>query len=149
MSADNWVVVADRNLCRVFSQASRHGALTELARFESERARLKDQDINADRPGRSFDRMGPGRHALAPNVTPTEQEAIRFAKEVAEHLEAARKQQKFNELYVIAEPRFLGHLRTAFTRPLREHLAAEIDKDLSDLDGDAIRERLRQATFGA
>lgn len=143
-----WIAVADRNRCRVFEQSSRHGPLEEVVDLVSPMARLKSQDINADRPGRAFDSAGQGRHAMSSTIEPTEQETIRFAKEVADELHRGRMQHRFEKLYVIAEPRFLGHLRQALPRPLEEAVAAEIDKDWTGLAVEEIRKRLREALFG-
>ncbi len=147
--SDTWVVVADKGRCRLFSQSSRHGPLTELPGLVSPAAGLKNQDINADRPGRTFDSAGGGRHAKSPPVSPVEQAAIRFAKSIAEHLESARNGKRFGGLILVAEPRFLGHLRSAIGRPLRDCVAAEIDKELTEQDPETIRGRLRAMLFGS
>jgi protein required for attachment to host cells len=144
---DNWVVVADRARCRIFSQATRHGPLEELEVLTSPRARLKDQDVNADRAGRSFDSGGHGRHAMGPPVSPYEQDAIRFSKGIAERLESARNGHRYAQLILVAEPRFLGLLRSAFGRALRDTVAAEVDKELTEQDPEAIRQRLRELLF--
>lgn len=143
-----WIAVADRNHCRVFQRTSRQGQLEELFDLVSPTSRLKNQDIDADRHGRSFDRQGQGRHAMDPPVEATEQEAIRFAKDVAERLDTGRKEQRFDRLYVVAEPRFLGHLRQEFTRPLKDVIAAEVDKDWATHEPEQIRQRLRAELWG-
>jgi protein required for attachment to host cells len=138
----SWIVVADSNRCRLFSQTPRHGPLEELPGLK--RRPLKNQDINADRPGRAFDSAGVGRHAMSPAVDPAEQETVRFAKEIADLLDTARKQHRFERLYLLAETRFLGHLRSAFGEALRETVEAEIRKDLVHESPAALNERLRQ-----
>jgi protein required for attachment to host cells len=144
----DWIAVADRSRCRIFAQETRHGPLEEVLDLVSSSSGLKNQDINADRPGRTFDSGGQGRHALGPSVDPANQEAIRFAKDVSMQLDAARKNRAFEQLYVIAEPRFLGHLRAAFHRPLQDVVAAEISKDWTSQSSDEIRQRMRTALFG-
>ncbi len=145
---DNWVVVADKAHCRLFSQSTRHGPLTELPGLTSPQAGLKNQDIDSDRPGRTFSSGSSRRHSKSPPVSPVEQAAIRFAKDIADHLESARNSNRFGGIIVVAEPRFLGHLRSAFGRQLRETVVNEIDKDLIELDADNIRQRLRDLIFG-
>ncbi|HEX7080032.1 MAG TPA: host attachment protein [Gammaproteobacteria bacterium] len=147
MSKD-WIAVADKTRCRIFEQSSRHGPLQEIADLVAPATRLKNQDINADRPGQAFDSVGHGRHAMSSSVEPVEQEAIRFAKEIGETLDAARKRKRFDRLYLVAEPRFLGYLRQAFGRPLQESIAAEIDKDWTAQTSNEIRVRLRDVLFG-
>jgi len=147
MSKD-WIVVADKNRCRIFQQTNRNGSLEEIADLVAPTTRLKNQDINTDRHGAAFDSGGQGRHAMGSSVEPVEQEAIRFAKEVAAKLDSGRQQNSFTRLYVIAEPRFLGYLRQNYSRPLKETIAAEIDKDWTMQPPDEIRNRLREAVFG-
>src|SRR5690606_37828209 len=147
MSKD-WIAVADRSRCRIFAQTTRHGPLEEVLDLVSSMSALKNRDNDADRPGRTFDSGGPGRHAMAPSVDPANQEAIRFAKDVSTSLDAARKKNRFQQLYVIAEPRFLGHLRAAFNRPLQDVVVAEIDKDWTSQSSDQIRQRMRSKLFG-
>lgn len=147
MSKD-WVVVADKNRCRIFRQTSRTSPMEEIAVLVAPVTRLRNQDITTDRPGSTFDSGGQGRHIKGSSVEPVEQEAIRFAKDVVAKLEDGRRQNSFQRLYVIAEPRFLGHLRQHYSRPLEEMIAAEIDKDWATQTADEIRERLRDAVFG-
>jgi protein required for attachment to host cells len=147
MSKD-WIAVADKNRCRIFEQANRNGPLEEIVDLVAPATRLKNQDINSDRPGRAFDSAGQGRHAMGSSVEPVEQEAIRFAKEVAVKLDSGRQQNSFGRLYVIAEPRFLGYLRQNYTRSLKDTIAAEIDKDWTTQSAEQIRDRLRGAVFG-
>jgi protein required for attachment to host cells len=144
----SWIAVADKSRCRIFSQESRNGPLEEIADLVSPVTRLKNQDINADRHGRAFDSAGQGRHAMGSSVEPVEQEAIRFAKEVATKLDAGRQKGSFAQLYLVAEPRFLGYLRQSFGRPLKDVVAAEIDKDWTSQPVEEIRTRLREKTFG-
>ena len=147
MSKD-WIAVADKTRCRIFEQSSRHGPLEEILDLVSPMSGLKNQDINSDRHGRAFDSGGQGRHAMSSNVEPVEQEAIRFAKDVVEKLDAARQQRRFEQLYIVAEPRFLGYLRQAYGRPLQGTVAAEISKDWTEQTSDDIRQRLREELFG-
>ena len=74
-------------------------ALTDLA-AEHEPTR----ELGSDRPGRVHDRMGPGRHAMAPRVDWHEFEKTRFAREVATALNRAAGGQAFDRLILVAPP---------------------------------------------
>jgi protein required for attachment to host cells len=143
---DNWVVVADSSRCRIFSQAAQFGPLVELTDLVCVRSKMRDQDISADRPGRTVNSQGL-RHALSPHTETTDQETIRFAKQISDHLQAACLDHRCSSLYVIAEPRFLGFLRAAFSAHVRDAVKAEIPKDLTRQDPDTIRQRLRETLF--
>lgn len=140
--ADAWVLVADAARARIFSVDSPLAKLQPVEQLVSPDARLHDRDINADRPGRAFDSFGEGRHAMGTNTNPKEQDAIRFAREVADHLEQGRVGNRFDRLVVVAEPHFLGLLRKAIKPALEQMVTLEINKDLSKATDQEIREHL-------
>ena len=55
-----------------------------------------------------------------------------------EHLVAER----FDALIIVAEKRALGHLRGVASRCVQQRVEVEIDKDLSGLPDQALRERI-------
>ena len=105
-------------------------------------SRLKNQDLVADAPGRSFDSHGQGRHAVSPSTEPSDVEALRFATEIGKRLDKARKDGLFSQLVLVAAPRFLGMMREALNRPTRDCIAHEVTKNLVTLDPQALRERM-------
>jgi protein required for attachment to host cells len=139
---DVWVVVASSTRCRIFSQQKRTAPLTQVEELQHPEGRLHARDLASDRPGRSFDSEGNGRHAMGQSVDPTEQENIRFAKTVADRIDRARKKDLFDRLVLIADPRFLGHLRQGLSPATRHRLSAELHKNLSDADPGRIRQAL-------
>jgi protein required for attachment to host cells len=79
---------------------------------------------------------------MAPPTDPKDKEAMEFAKQVVEFLEHARTANCFRSLIIAAAPAFLGLLRERCSRPLADLINAEIDKDLSGLRSDEIRDHL-------
>lgn len=140
--ANIWVLAADGGRARIFEAASPRASLTEIKTLSNAEARLDSKDIATDRPGRTFDSAGEGRHAMTVETDPKEHEEIRFAKQVAEQLEQGRVEHAFDKLVLVAAPRFLGRLRTEIDAPLAETVALEIDKDYTTLKADELRERL-------
>ncbi|MGD9387224.1 MAG: host attachment protein [Gammaproteobacteria bacterium] len=139
---DVWVVVASSTRCRIFTQSRHNAPLEELEDLVHPEGRLHDRDLASDKPGRAYDSSGSGRHGMGQPVSPTEQENIRFAKTVAERIDAGRKAQAFERLVLMADPRFLGHLRHGLSAATRNCLSTEIPKNLADADPDAIRAAL-------
>jgi protein required for attachment to host cells len=139
---DVWVVVACSTRCRIFAQHTHSGPLIQVEELEHPEGRLRARELVTDRPGRSFDSAGQGRHAMGQPVDPTEQENIRFAKVVARKIEVARKKDRFGRLVLVADPRFLGHLRQALTPATKQRLTTELHKNLADADPGRIREAL-------
>ena len=135
------IVVADQSRARFFNVDSPEGELQEISTLEHGVAREKGSALASDRPGRSFDSAGQGRHAMSSSVEPKEQEAIRFAKEIAGHISEASRDGHYNHLMIVAGAHFLGLLRDAIDNP--EHLrVTEINKNLGQYDAREIRSHL-------
>ncbi|WP_293005169.1 host attachment protein [Nitrosomonas sp.] len=137
-----WILIANSGNATLFTADSPTASLTELMTFDNPDARVKQMELSSDRPGRSFDSHGEGRHAMATEVEPKEQEQIRFAKLIVDRLEQGRVENAFERLVVVAAPAFLGLLRTNFNAPLSSLLSLEIDKDYTSLRPDELRARL-------
>lgn len=57
-----------------------------------------------------------------------------FAKRVGEYLERARHQGRYDELVVVAPPKFLGTLRGELGSEVEKRVVEELAKDLSWLN---------------
>lgn len=137
-----WVVVANSTLARIFA-AENNKELKEVAILEHPESRMHARDLVSDRPGRGYESANPSRHAIEPKTSPQKNEFSLFAKDIAEHLEQARKDGHFNNLYIIANPAFLGILRqTVGKTATARTLAGEVDKDVTHLSPSQIREHL-------
>ncbi|OIO73684.1 MAG: Host attachment protein [Zetaproteobacteria bacterium CG1_02_53_45] len=137
-----WVVVADSAKARFLTAEKGGEKLTEVHALEHGEGRLREHDMISDRPGRAFDSVGGGRHAMSSQVSPKKQETIKFAKQVADYLEAGRNSNSFDRLYVMAAPEFLGHLRDHFSDSLAQLVIASIDKNFVDGEIDVIQAQL-------
>ncbi len=138
-----WIVIADGGRARVLAC---NGALSGLAPaldHELVGDRRRGRDIEADRPGRTKDRMAQGRHAYEPPTDPHENAEITFAREVARLLDEERRKNAFDELVLIAPPKALGRLRDAMGRELRRMVVAEVGKDLTRLPLHELPQRLQ------
>jgi protein required for attachment to host cells len=137
-----WILAANSGNATLFTADSPIGSLTELETFDNPNVRAKQMDLTSDRPGRSFDSHGEGRHAMAVETDPKEHEQTRFAKLIVDRLEQGRIENAFERLVVAAAPGFLGQLRANYTAPLIELLSLEIDKDYTELPSKELRTRL-------
>jgi protein required for attachment to host cells len=135
------VIVADQSKARFFTVDSPEGELQEIQLLEHDVAREKSAALASDRPGRSFDSGGQGRHAMSTSVEPKEQESIRFAKEIAEHINTACREGSYNHLVVVAGAHFLGLLRESVHTP-EQFRVTEINKNLGQYDAREIRTHL-------
>ena len=137
-----WILAANSGNATLYTAGSPTAPLTELATFDNPEARAKQSDLASDRPGRSFDSHGEGRHAMEVEVDPKKQEQIRFAKLIADRLEQGRVDNEFERLVVVAAPMFLGLLRENFGAPLSALVSLEMDKDFTALRPEELRARL-------
>ena len=136
-----WVIVADQSKARIFTVADPHGALLDVGELEHPEAREREQELTSDRPGRSFDSMGQGRHAMGSSVEPGKQENIRFAKQVADHVQSAHNEGRCGRLLLVAGPPLLGLLRENLKTSTGMKIS-EIEKNLGQYDALEIRKHL-------
>lgn len=137
-----WIVVADGARARVFLNEGVGKGVRELSDCAFVSPQLRNRDIQADRPGRTFDRAGHGRHAMEPPTDPQDVIEQRFLREVAVWLDEQRHRGAFDRLVVIAEPRALGVLRRAMPKPLAGTVIAEIPSDLTKAAPAELEQRL-------
>ena len=137
----HWVMVADKSKARIFTVADPRGALLDEVVLEHPQAREREQALTSDRPGRSFDSKGQGRHAMGTSVEPDQQETIRFAKQIADHVQAAHNEGRCDRLLLVAGPPLLGLLRESL-KTLTGLRVSEIEKNLGQYDAREIRKHL-------
>ena len=121
---------------------SRTGPLNEIESIVHTEARLHEQKMTSDLPGRGNGKGGAGQHAYQDEVSPKEQENINFAREIANELDAARKDNKFKQFVLVAAPGFLGNLRNQLNTQTQKLACLELAKNLSHLDAIEIRKHL-------
>lgn len=126
-----WLLVADSARARLFSVDRRERGLALVDEWEDDVASGRTQDIEADRPGRTFDSAGPGRHGMEPSSSPKGVAKSRFVAMLADHLAAKAKKGAFDELHVIAAPRTLGEMRELVDPAVKSRLVSEEAKDLT------------------
>lgn len=137
-----WVLVADKSRARIFSKNGR-SPFREEETFIHPESRLHEQDLTSDLPGSDGGGNSSGqRHGKGPRVSPKRHEAQVFCKQVADHLESARAEQRFQRLLVVAPPAFLGLLREQFSPPLGALVTREVNKNLVHLKADELRAQL-------
>jgi protein required for attachment to host cells len=142
MTNNMWILVAHRGGARLFENKGPGKGLNLLHDIPHPEGRLKNKEIGSDRPGRSFDSHGQGRHALSTEQEPTAHVAEQFAKQLSSILDDGRNQQRYRKLVLVAEPRFLGNLRAALSSPTAALVTATVDKDLGGVEPHNMSRRL-------
>jgi protein required for attachment to host cells len=142
-----WLLVADGRRARVLIEAKRGDALTEPSDW-SMVIGPEDEIEPQDRPPRSFDRIGDGRHAMDGDRVPHEEAESRFLHRLAARIGTAEKQRAFDHLVIAAPPRALGLLRQHLPTAAMARVRAEVSKDLVDETPASLRDRLHELIRG-
>ena len=127
----HWIVVADRSEAQLYEHKGPGKGLQPLATLQHPASRKPDHEVYADAPGVRRADAGAKRNTTDPTDSYQRIEAARFARQIADHLEKARQQRRFDKLVLVAEPRFLGMLREALTRPTAALVEATVAKDVT------------------
>ena len=140
-----WIVLADASRARIIRHLPDHRESEEKhgeIQLHSEPRRRSE--IMADKPGRSFASEGTRRSAMEYRSDPVREEERAFARRIVRLLEERCLEDDFDRLVLFAAPRMLGDLRDAMTESVRKFIIAEIDKDLTKLSGNALREEIER-----
>jgi protein required for attachment to host cells len=137
----HWVVVADQSKARIFTVDDPHGPLLEVGKLQHPEGREHERELTSDLPGRAFDSKGHARHAMGTSVEPGQQEAIRFARQIVDHVQAAHNEGRCDRLLLVAGPSQLGLLREHL-KTLSGMEISELEKNLGQYDAVEIRKHL-------
>ncbi len=136
-----WVSVCDSSRLRIFEADKPIGNLREISDRQHSESREKEQQLVTDRPGVARGRGGES-HTLAVEHDHHEEEAIAFAREVGDVLTRAAEKGRYDKLYILAAPAFLGHLRKRLNGKVRDYIADEIAVNLTKETPAKIRQSL-------
>lgn len=157
MQQPTWIVLADKGRARILQTSQPGRDLEEVEEFTDPAAHADEAGLRRDATGRRSppDAHGgrPGDAMMGGNATISgnggedklDQEAERFARQVAERLTQARRAHRFERLRIVAAPKFLGRLRKALPHEVSDVVIDEIDKDLLQLDRRELTQRLYPA----
>ena len=134
-----WILVADSSQARIFSAENSQADLIEIETLLHPEGRLHEQNMDSDLPGKNSGSQGAGGHAYSDENSPKEQEEINFALRVANHLSDELNQNKYERLYMVAAPAFLGDLRNAISTRVEKHVAFSLGKNIVTLSPEDIR----------
>lgn len=126
-----WIVVADGSRARVLETHGRGTGLHAVEGRSYTHASDASRDLGRDRPARTHDSAGPGRHAVEPKSDPHDAQKREFARIVAAEIGSAHAADAFDHLVLVAPHPFLGALREALPKPISALVKSEIAKDLT------------------
>lgn len=144
-----WIVVADGSRARIFERRERNQPLREIEDFLNEAGRADNEELRTDGGGRFFGKNGRAQGDTSePPVSPKEREVENFSRTIADYLERGRNEHRYEQIYLIAAPKFLGHLRGNMKPPLEKMVEAELPKNISTARLDQIDQFVREQIDG-
>lgn len=135
MPTTTWIVAADSSRARLFEITEPDRRLRTVEEFDHPKGRANNRELVSDADGRfPAKHVGPGGDSSGQRVAPVEHRTELFSKTLARYLDKARSRHRYDKLYLIAPPEFLGLMRENLTKEVRKAVAEEINKDLSWFD---------------
>lgn len=146
-----WIVTANAGRARFFAQEAMAEPLHEVNGLINSAVRLRTTDTESDSLGQivaSKSRHGGGAatqsNGYDPHQSPAEHQTELFARNIAGFLLQARHGACFEHLCITASPEFLGVLRKVLDARLQALVVTEINRDYTQLDAGALRQKIRE-----
>lgn len=133
------IVACSQAGARFWKSTARFGDWKLLAEIDNEMAGRREADYASDRPGRAFDIVGKGRHALSQSESGKNHQTLVFARQCADYLNKAIANSEVNKLVILAAPAFLGYLRSELSNAALASVAHTDARNLVDLDEKEIK----------
>ena len=141
---DEWVVVCDGAKALLLHNTGDAKFPNLKMREVFEQKDLPTHLLGSDKPGRAFSPAGRS-HGTVEQTDWHNQAEQAFLTQLAQKLDAAVAAGKTNSIILVASPRALGMIRSAYSNALRAAVRAEVHKDLVKLPIHEIEKHLTAA----
>jgi protein required for attachment to host cells len=127
-----WILVAHSSGARLFEyrRSGREGELNLIERIQFPEGRHRNRELGVDKPGRTLARARLGRSSYSSHEDEHTHTVGFFVRDLADRLEEGRTQNRFSQLVLIAESRFLGRLHSVLSRETSSLIIDDIEKNL-------------------
>ena len=136
------VIVADSARARIFSRSRKFSPLEEEAVLIHPESRLRRQDLVSDRPGTVHESSAYGESDASQPTDPKRLEATLFAREIARQVQSLVSAGDLEGIILVAEPRFLGMLRSALDDSSTALVVQEVGASLTRESLERIQQRI-------
>lgn len=145
-----WIVSANASRARFFFQARSSEPLQEVGDMVNTAVRQRTAETEQDRLGptagmKSMHNTGGAvpNKTYEPPQTPVEHETESFARSVAAFLLEEQQKGRFQDLWLVVSPQFLGVLRKLLDPKLRSAVSLEVNKDYTQSTPAEFKEQLQ------
>jgi protein required for attachment to host cells len=137
--ATTWIIAADESRARVL-QVAGPDRLDEIDDLVNPSGRAQDRELQTDAEPRFNGHGGVGKAGSSRTGGPAsdreaqgavEHSVRTFAREVGRYLDRARLDHRYDQLVLVAPPKFLGALRKELDKEVEKLVADELPKDLA------------------
>jgi len=139
-----WILVCNGTHAMVMRNFGPSKGIELVPGLQFEGGELPESSMFSDRPGRTFDSHGQGRHIKESPSDPKREAKFQFAQNISDCLHKELSENKFDRLIVIAPPLMLGDLRKMFSKQLCSRIIGEIHKDLTHSDSENIIDHIKE-----
>jgi protein required for attachment to host cells len=122
-----WIVAADASRARILQVADQE-RLLEIEDLVNPEGRLQDRELTTDANPRLH---GPGGMSAREEPSAVEHSVEMFSKRIGNYLEKARTDHRYDKLYLVAPPKFLGLIRKQLGKEVEKLVTEDLSKDLS------------------
>ena len=140
--ASSWILVADASRARVLAGDRRLRDVVLVEEIDHAAGRLRASDLTTDGAGRSAGARGTAPSAMDAHTDPAAVEHDAFARALVERVATAFGAGQFQQLVIVAPPRFLGLLRRHLPPALADRVVATLDRDLTQVPVHDLSDRL-------
>ena len=127
-----WVLTANRSFAKLYQVTNLGRDFQEILHIDHPDGKRKGSEIYSDRPGRAFDSVGGGRHALTNHVDVHQHDQQVFTKRLAQLLQEGLDNKSYDTLAIVAPSHFLGDLNMVVSEAVKKKILKEIAKDLPE-----------------
>ena len=133
-------LVAESSRAKLYKVENRRAPFKEIDALVHPESRAHEGDLVSDRAGSDGGTNGQGRHIIDNKHSAKDNEAIIFARDLANRLDSGRNKGEFDRLVLVAPPAFLGVLRDNLSKEVLGMVTHQIDKNLVQKPAEVLRE---------
>jgi protein required for attachment to host cells len=139
---NEWILIANASVARLFSRESDSGPLVPLHSFEHAESRLKASELADDRLGHDSTDGRPGGVSFEPRTDLHRKQHVKFARELAQRLDEGLAGGDCGRITLYASSPFLGELKGQLSPAAKKVLRAAADVDLTSYGLSELEERI-------
>lgn len=127
-----WILVADEAIARILEKPRKGSELEPVEEFTDPDAHAREGEMHNGPHGRRAGAGGGGSPQATVSAGDSErhQHAKMFAARIAQRLLEHRRENRYDEIHIVAAPRLLGYLRNEFHQEVSNVIVDSLDKDL-------------------